>query len=401
MMWASTSLPTTVSLRETGDPVVCDLDTTVVDWLVDHDVISAYPARGGGWELSARRKVGAVRVGGVTVWVKPKIPVSRIVWMLGWANKSVWQPGDPLGMSEADDLVPALAAAFCRQAERTLQQGLLRGYRSVEADLTVLRGRVRTADQLRRRFGMPMPLSVRYQDHLADIPENQLLRAAATRLLRLPGVNADTRGRLRRLRGLLDGITDLPLGRPLPRWHRSRLNSRYHHALALAEIVLSDRSFESSTGALTVDGFLVDMYQLYEDFVTAVLSDSLERIGGRSVAQHRYSLDEEGAIDIRPDLIWKVSEQVLAVVDAKYKAERVSGFPQADLYQAVAYATAYGLDRAHLVYAQGNEPASTWTVRNAGVKITAHTLDLGATPEEILEEIGDVAQRVASGRMPA
>ena len=259
-MPASTSPPTTVSLRETGDPVVCDLDTTVVDWLVDHDVISAYPAREGGSELSARRKVGAVRVGGFTVWVKPKIPVSRIVWMLGWANKSVWQPCDSLGVSEAEDLVPALAAAFCRQAERTLQQGLLRGYRSVEADLAVLRGRVRTADQLRRRFGMPMPLAVRYQDHLADIPENQLLRSAATRLLRLPGVDADTRGRLQRLRGMLDGVIDLPSGHPLPRWHRSRLNARYHHALALAEIVLSNRSFESSAGTLTVDGFLVDMY---------------------------------------------------------------------------------------------------------------------------------------------
>ena len=119
------------------------------------------------------------------------------------------------------------------------------------------------------------------------------------------------------------------------------------------------------------------------------------------MAQHRYSLDEEGAIDIRPDLIWKVGEQFLAVIDAKYKAERVAGFPQADIYQAVAYATAYGLDRAHLVYAQGNEAASTWTVRNAGVKITAHTLNLGATPGEILEEIRAVAQRVASGLIPA
>jgi 5-methylcytosine-specific restriction enzyme subunit McrC len=389
-----------VSLRETGDPVICDIDAAVVDWLLDHDVVDAYPARGGGWELSARRKVGAVRVGGVTVWVKPKIQISRIVWMLGWATKSVWQPGDPLGMGEAEDLVPALAEAFCRQAERALQQGLLRGYRGVEADLTVLRGRVRTADQLRRRFGIPIPLAVRYHDHLADIPENQLLRAAATRLLRLPGIDEDTRGRLRRLRGLLDGVADLPPRRPPPRWNRSRLNARYHQALALAEIVLSDRSFESSVGTLSVDGFLVDMYQLYEDFVTAVLSDWLERIGGRSVAQHRYSLDEDGIIAICPDLIWKVGERVLAVIDAKYKAERVSGFPQADVYQAVAYATAYGLDQAHLIYAQGNEAASTWTVRNAGVKITAHTLDLGAAPQEILEEIRGVAQRVADGLTP-
>jgi len=37
-----------------------------------------------------------------------------------------------------------------------------------------------------------------------------------------------------------------------------------------------------------------------------------------------------------------------AVVDAKYKAERASGFPNADLYQMLAYCTALGLRDGHL-----------------------------------------------------
>lgn len=384
-----------MELTEGGDAVVADLPDQVVAWLVDRRVVTAQLTRSGSWEVAAARKVGVVRIGPVTVWAKPKIEVSRIIWMLGWASKPGWQRDDPVGLAPAEDLVPALAAAFASQAERALQRGLLHGYRTVDADLAVLRGRLRAGDQLRRRYGVAVPLAVRYQDHLADIAENQLLRAATTRLLHLPGVDASTRSRLLRLRGLLDDVSDLVPERPLPVWHRSRLNERYHSALDLAEIVLASSALEHEPGRLRVDGFLVDMYQLFEDFVTAVLSRELERIGGHCIAQHRHWLDEEQVIEIRPDLVWQVGGQCRAVIDAKYKAERVSGFPQADLYQAAAYATAYGLDRAHLVYAKGNEPAATWTVRNAGVRITAHALELAATPEVILRELCGIGRQIA------
>ncbi len=82
------------------------------------------------------------------------------------------------------------------------------------------------------------------------------------------------------------------------------------------------------------------------------------------------------------------------MIDAKYKAEKPSGFPQADLYQALADATAYMLDEAHLVYAAGNEPAQQWTVRHCGVRITAHTLDLDQAPADVLEQVAALAERI-------
>ncbi|MHB1536584.1 MAG: McrC family protein, partial [Acidimicrobiales bacterium] len=228
--------------------------------------------------------------------------------------------------------------------------------------------------------GLPLPLALRYDDHRADIAENQLLRAAAGRLLQLPGVTAAVRGRLRSLRGLLVDVGDVVPGAPLPDWRPTRLNARYDDALWLAGIVLGGGAVGHEAGALRMDGFLVDVYQVFEDFVTATLAAALERHGGHCVAQDRWWLDEEAEVDIRPDLVWRVEARPAAVIDAKYKAERPAGFPQADLYQALAYATAYGLDRAHLVYAKGNEAARGWTVRHAGVRIIAHTLDLNALP---------------------
>ena len=56
-----------------------------------------------------------------------------------------------------------------------------------------------------------------------------------------------------------------------------------------------------------------------------------------------------------------------------------------------------GLPRGELVYAKGNEPARSWTVRNAGVTITAHTLDLAAPPAGVLGQVGRLARHIALG----
>ena len=96
-----------------------------------------------------------------------------------------------------------------------------------------------------------------------------------------------------------------------------------------------------------------------------------------------------------PDLVWYSDGRPAAVIDAKYKAERPAGFPDADLYQLLAYCTALQLRDGHLVYARGNERERRHTVRHAGVVIHAHTLDLSAVPSDLLAQVDDLANRVA------
>jgi 5-methylcytosine-specific restriction enzyme subunit McrC len=104
---------------------------------------------------------------------------------------------------------------------------VLQGYRTVDDALPVVRGRIRTTDQMRHRYGVPLPVEVTYDDVTTDIPENQLLGAAAERLLRLPEIPGAVRHRLQRLCAGLGEVGPLVPGRPLPRWRPSRLNSRY------------------------------------------------------------------------------------------------------------------------------------------------------------------------------
>jgi 5-methylcytosine-specific restriction enzyme subunit McrC len=349
----------------------------------------------GQWELRASRRIGVARAGDLQVTISPKVPISRLIFMIGYSLHPTWSR-DEVVLDEEEDLLPAIAEAFSRLAQRALEQGLLHGYRSVEESLPVLRGRLRESEQLRRRFGRAMPLEVRFDDFTTDIAENQILLAAASLLLRTPGIGALARQRLLRLRLQLADVTLLSPGTARPRWTATRLNRRYEPALRLAEIVLAGDSFEHRFGDLTLTGFTFDMWKIYEDFVCGALREAFAVHGGRVALQDRWHLDDNSAILMKPDLVWYVGGTALAVVDAKYKAEKPEGFPDADLYQLLAYCTALGLPAGHLVYARGEAEPRRHRIPGANVEIHCHTLDLRQTPQQLLDQLRRLAAAIAS-----
>jgi 5-methylcytosine-specific restriction enzyme subunit McrC len=165
-------------------------------------------------------------------------------------------------------------------------------------------------------------------------------------------------------------------------------------------MVLRATSIEHAPGTVAVNGFLLDMPQLFEDFVTVALREAIEgAYGGRVIGQARHYLDVGGRVLLKPDIVWKVSGAPVAVVDAKYKAEKYGGYPNADLYQLLAYCTALGLPVGHLVYAAGNEVPAHHVIRQADIEIVCHALDLSQDPERLLAEVDAVARQVV--RAPA
>ncbi|MFJ7228467.1 McrC family protein [Streptomyces tendae] len=370
------------------------------------DVVDAIPDpyTPGCWSLRAGSSVGAVNITvpgarePFTVRVAPKVPIARLFFLLGYSldPQGGWRDGE-VGVAEHRDLLPALAHAVERQVDRALRQGLLQGYRHTEESSLVVRGRIREAEQIRRRFGATLPVEVAYDEFTTDIEENRVLRTAVERLLRLPGVPGDVRRRLLHQRARLADVTPVVRVQELPGWQPTRLNARYHHALRLAQVCLRGASAEHPPGGLRIDGFLFDMNQLFEDFVTVALREAV-RGGGRTCRlQDSHHLDEASAIRMRPDFVLYGADGIpCAVVDAKYKAERRGGYPDADLYQMLAYCTALGLREGHLVYAKGNAPHVSHQVRHAGILIHQHALDLDQDPVGLLADIGRVARRMYS-----
>jgi 5-methylcytosine-specific restriction enzyme subunit McrC len=104
-------------------------------------------------------------------------------------------------------------------------------------------------------------------------------------------------------------------------------------------------------------------------------------------------------VRLRPDIVWKVRGSAVAVIDAKYKAGKPAGYPNADLYQLLAYCTVLGLRSGHLVYAKGNENPVRHVVRRSGIEIFCHAVDLDQPPDELLVQMSDLAERIAATRL--
>lgn len=397
-------VPERLELVELGDAQEVWLPGPVAEALSVSGVVTVERLlHGDAYLVRPASLVGVAVVAGIEVWIRPKVAIDRLIFLLGYALSGRRWQDTRVPLAEEEELLPAVAEAFVRQAEGALRQGVLHGYREVEASLPVLRGRIRESDQLRRRFGVPVPLEVRFDEFTVDVAENQLLLAATRRLQRLPRLSRKARHGLLRVAGRLDGVTPAVAGRPLPTWRATRLNARYHVAVRLAEMVLRATSMELAPGVLHVDGFLVNMPQLFEDFVTVALGEHIERRGGRAQRQAPTWLDEANSVRMRPDLVWtSEAGTVRGVIDAKYKAERPAGFPQADLYQLLAYCTALELTTGHLVYAKGSgETERRHIIRGRGVEIVQHVLDLAQPADNLLQQVERIAAAVADGRAPS
>ena len=351
----------------------------------------------GTWELRAGPQVGVISFGDIEVHIRPRISIARLIYLLGYVHDQEFWNDDPVGLHGTSDLVTAMAQTFLRQAEKATQRGVLQGYRTEEAPSPVMRGRLREADQLRLRGGLAMPLEVRYDEYDANIAENQILRAAAERLLQLPDMRSPITRRLRHLIGRLSDARRLVRGERLPHVTTTRLNQHYQPALGLASMILASRSIDIGQADVQATGFLVNMNTAFEDFVTVALIRALAPYGGRCAAQdNRHHMDEAMDIDLRPDLVrYGPSGATRAVVDAKYKAEAPSGFPNADLYQMLAYCTATHLREGHLVYAEGSKNLKDLVVRNSGVVIRRHVLDLQQTVIGLQVQIALLARMIA------
>jgi 5-methylcytosine-specific restriction enzyme subunit McrC len=390
---------TPIELDELGPPIELPLTPEQGRSLASSGVVSAIPSafRSGSWLLDATGKVGAARIGDMEIHIRPKVPIARLLFLVGYSqHAAAWQP-ETVSVAETADLIPVVAQALWRQTERAIHQGLLPGYVVVEESSQVLRGRLRESVQLHRHHGLPLPLEIRHDEFTIDIPENQILRTACEWMLLVPRVDAQSQRMLQRLLRDFSEVTSLSRGDPIPAWQQSGLNARYHAALRLAEIVLRASSVEHPSGSVLLNGFLLDMPKLFEDFVTVTLREALvAEFGGWVDSQDRHYLDQAGKVVLRPDIVWKVRGSPVAVIDVKYKAEKPAGYPNADLYQLLAYCTVLGLREGHLVYAKGNEEPARHVIRQSGIEIFCHALDLSQPPDVLLGQTCGLARSIAS-----
>ena len=306
-----------------------------------------------------------------------------------------------MDLAQPPDLVEAMVQIFHAAVRQATGRGLLQGYRTYEETLNVVRGRIRIEDQLRRRFGIAVPIEVRYDEFTPDIQPNRLLKAAVRRLAWLPHRSPVSRRLLSAMRAVFVNVTEVDY-RPtdLPDIPISPLNAHYRPALALAKLILKSGTVELAAGNVQSASFLIDMNEVFEDFVVVGLREALGLTG--------YALPQEARgrelwlaagqkVRLKPDISWWQDDRCVFVGDAKYKRTTAHGAQNHDIYQVLAYAVAAGLPSALLIYAHDEQERIdpvTYDISSADKRIEVAVLELHGQPDEILERVKRLAGKV-------
>ncbi|MHC6593142.1 5-methylcytosine restriction system specificity protein McrC [Arthrobacter sp. C152] len=385
-------------LDELSSGLVERLDAPSAAFLNSSGLAKASPMGMGLYRIEPTGKVGSVRTSTVQLDVRPKdrLGLSRLLFLLSYAGEQGFRP-DTVAADEDRELWSALAESLAQLAERALARGVLQGYLTVDESLRTVKGRIRISDQISRRPGMLVPLEVSYDEFTEDIAENRILRAALERMSQVPGVRADVLGRLRQLKGKLDGVTRLPAGAPLPAWKATRMNLRYHSVLRLAELILRNASAEPGEGRQQTASFVVDMAQVFEDFVGTALRTAMAAYPGELRLRYNALLSEavrdSDRLSVRPDAVHMLGGRPVVAYNAKYRAASDAGASlTADHYQMLAHCTALAVPTAWLVYA-GKGETKLRRILNTDIDIVEFPLDLSRPPSEILESVKDLAHQ--------
>ena len=315
--------------------------------------------------LKTEGVVGVLAVPGRTLEILPKLDDvedgtvrNALVHMIAVAEDMRVASGDLATLdAQRYTLLELVIRLFARRLLTAVRRGPPRRYVESAADLNLLRGRLDVVRQFSRSALRADTLACRFDELSADTPLNRVLKAAVVRLASVSRSNANVR-RLAELAARLAFAGDSadPLGEPV---RLDRTNTRFHALCRLARLFLAGNWQSTTGGAFTGFSLLFPMNLLFERFIGKSLTHALDERERVFLQQDEQSalIDAEGngRFGLRPDVVIEATEGGRPLVlDAKWKklapGEPNLGVAQADVYQLLAYARAYGATRVVLLY---------------------------------------------------
>lgn len=381
----STETRTIFSLSEYEERIVEVLDPEIAQKIQRTGIVELSRKVSGEFVIKADSKVGFISVQGVQVNVAPRFPIYNIFYFLGLLEEMKLD-SERVQISESNDFLTVLFQSFIHSVASSTRKGLISGYVNREVSLQVLRGRIDFSRQVKRSPGNYFPFEVTFDDFVDDVPENQILKKALRISLKYGLQNRSLRNQAQ---NLLFNFKDVSEISQVPTWNKSRLNSHYWNALRLAELIISGNGFHETTGDIQINGFSIDMYKVFEDFVAKQLAERINSSDDLVATQRSLSLDIGGIYREKPDVIWYRKGKPFQVLDTKYKqpeGETQQRDSLNDLRQVISYASLLGLKEAHIVYGVAGNARSIET-RQEGITVYTHGLDLGGTPSQIEEQL--------------
>lgn len=344
--------------------------------------------------LLTRMHCGVVQVGSRRIFIEPKVPTKSLLFLVEstYSMPDV-QFFDETHYARGRNFIEFMMHFFYAKLDRLLVGGLYRSYVAVTENAASVRGGLNIPRTLAENFVNRHKIVSDYDEYTEDVLENRIIRYTLESTKNLASTPA-LRSRLEKLRSAFGGVGN-PWHLPSDVFQRivyHRLNEHYRPIHELCRVFLSGSAIEIPSGPVAFRSFLVNMENLFQEFLFATISRSPWFAGSRVDRQSgskillRRGTGATGDIHTKPDI--RVSKLAnLLVVDAKYKEPLTAWMGRRipvsrDVYQMIAYCVANSCPGA-LVYpktaATEDDMNEIYEVRGSAIEFKLRTLDLSVS----------------------
>ena len=347
--------------------------------------------------------------------------IRNLYHMLAYAFSVLNKPKyRPLATEEFDNAAELCAAILERGVSLQLKRGLGQEYVNRTEARSSLRGKIEVTESVKSQALLRRQLVCSYDEFSVDTTMNRVIKATVALLVR-SDISKARKKSLKKLMVFFADVHEIDLHTVDWNMRFERNNRTYRMLMAVCWLVVEGLLYSRRDGATRMMDFFTEqcMSSLYEKFILEYYRREHPRL--RASAPHiDWVLDDNfshGLPKMRSDITLSARGRVL-IIDAKYYTSTMqSNFDKrtvhsANLYQIFAYVKnkQIAFERAGesvevsgmLLYAATDEdiqPDATY--RMSGNRISATTLDLDRSFEEIRAQLDGIADTLTGPSAPA
>ncbi|XZN90829.1 MAG: McrC family protein [Microcoleus sp.] len=325
------------------------------------------------WELKSKGRVGNIPITpDFHIAIRPKVPINNLFGMLEYAyNLKIKFPQGSIQCQSLKQIYERLANILAQKILERCRKGLYRDYLSKTERLAYIRGRVDLRSALQKPWDVK--LKCHYHEQTGDIEDNQILAWTLFIIGRSGLCGESVSSTVRKTFHALQGFVTLKPFKSEACVDRTyhRLNQDYQLLHALCRFFLDNTGPSHETGDREMLPFLINMANLYEQFVAEWLKPNTPK-GFFVKQQHPVTHDQNYSYRIDLLLCDIATKKVHYVLDTKYKApDKVDNN---DIHQIVAYANALNCQNAILIYPQNlQQPLN---IKHGDIQVRSLTFSL-------------------------
>lgn len=258
-----------------------------------------------------------------------------------------------------------LGKIFIHHFQTIFKRGLLKKYIRYQEKIGFLKGKLQIKKQVNQIT--QNKFNCEFDDLTYNNIENQAVILTAQMLSNLVK-SSELKIQLKKIVSQLEdeiSIISTLRGEEIRNIQFNRINRYYKSILEICEYIISKKFISNIHEQHTYSccNFLVDMNKVYEDFITALLTQIIQEDYKEYTIvsqQSSKSLVKEGkSFTTKPDILILKDNKVVHILDIKYKQHKI---PNADFYQMCAYSLVYPeVKKSYLLYEQLEEKEKNYS----------------------------------------